>query len=230
MNRSIKANVMLVAFALVGLTFQTAKADLHFNTSHQSFFAFDGTSLAVDVYDTVTADAAGDTRNPATVGVLGSPASFLWEGSGSLAVTNVTSGSATLTMSSMTPVGNSHYSYISNSGDGLFTSSTTSGTTVFNLNGSPNELAQNGADYTISFALSGNYVPTEFSIAPGYTVTNYFTYDPTFDATLFSAQTTFSGTSPQLRVGLTSVPEPGIVALLTGVSFGSLALLRRRRK
>ncbi len=232
MNRLLKVRLALTSLAFVLPSLPAAKADLHFNTGHDSFFAFDTATqtLQVDVYDTVTADAPGDTRSPATVSVLGDPATFGWNGSGSLIVSNVSPGSATLSMPTVLPVGNSHYGYVSNSGQGLFTASTANGVTTVNLFGSPVGLAQNGAVTTLNFVLSGDYVPTSFSLGSGYTVTDNFTYNPDLDLTRFSAEGIFSTTASGLNVSLVSVPEPGTAALFFGLLTGGLGILARRRK
>ena len=130
-------------------------------------------------------------------------------------------------------VGNSHYSYASNAGQGLFTTATVNGVETLSLASAPADLAGANTPYTLNVTLAGDWTTdgtgnqridaASFGLASNFTVTNNFTYDPTLGATFFSAKANGN-------VGGSFVPEPGNVALLVSMTFSGAAFALRRRK
>lgn len=227
------------ALALAALGTRAASADVHLS-DHQAFYALDfgGSQVQYDAYDVVTADASGDSLN-SSVNLLGDPSTFVWDGAGTfpgttLTVSNVTAapgvGSATLTVTGSTSslVGSSHYGYLSNVGQGLL--SADGSALDFEVN--PNDLMKPGqidlvlaGKWTagagalgdgLGFKLNSSNEITGFTYGDNIVVTNDFTYDAALDATTFSAQVT---------------PEPGVNALLAGMLLtGGGVIFRRGRR
>lgn len=235
MKRFLRANVTLAAFAFLGFGILPTQADVHLS-EHQAFYAFDvfNSQVKYDAYDTVTADASGDSARE-TVSLLGDPATFAWDAAGtfpgtSVAVSDVTAGSgsasATLTVSGpATLVGSSHYGYLSNVGDGLLTDPAS--TLDFHIN--PSDLkygdlinialpgawtaGQASPGSGLDFSLDGSNQITNLFLSRYLNITSDFIYDSTLDATLFSAQ---------------AVPEPSVNVLLASLLFSGAGLIQRR--
>ena len=229
-----------VALAIVTL-FSASAAQAQTVVSHKSDYAFDGMNAQVDAYDTYSSPTAV-TFSP-QVSLYGDPATFTWDGSGALTVSNVTTnantGLATLAITgsgnALNPlIGFSHYSYSSAVGQGLFNVSTVGGNLRLALATSPPDLAGPFTPYTLNAIFLGNWSidgtgplqidANSFAVTSNFTVTRNFLYDPTFDATFFSATAVVKGQSA-------FVPEPGSFALLGGMmaSTGVFVLRRRRR-
>ncbi len=222
----------LSALVLAGLG---ASASAQTVISHESDYAFDGVSALYDAYDTYSSPSAV-TFTP-SVSLLGDSSTFAWEGSGALSVSNVAAngktGSATLALtgtgSVLSPlVGDSHYSYASNAGQGLFATTTTNGVTTLSLLSAPADLAGPNTPYTLNVVLAGDWTQgsqrvnaASFGVASNFVITNNFTFDGT--NTYFSAKSNGN-------VAGSLVPEPGSVALLLGLTFSGAALAFRRRK
>ena len=230
-----RVRVALSVLFLAGLGASSASAQKI--TSHETDYAFDGVSALYDAFDTYSSPTA--VSFAPSVKILGDPASFAWVGDGALAVSNVATsgktGTANLALtgtgSVLSPlVGNSHYSYLSNAGDGLFSTTTVNGITTLSLLSAPADFAGPNTPYTLNVTLAGDWTSgnqrvnaASFGLASNFVITNNFTYDSTLDATFFSAKANGN-------VSGSFVPEPGNVALLVGMAFSGAAFALRRRK
>ena len=238
MIRTSRVSVALSALLLAGFG---ASASAQTVISHESDYAFDGVSALYDAFDTYSSPTA--VAFAPAVTILGDPTSFAWVGDGALSVANVATagntGTANLALtgtgSLLSPlVGNSHYSYASDAGQGLFTTKTIGGVETLSLASAPADFAGSNTSYLLNVTLLGNWTTdgtgtqridtASFGLASNFTVTNYFTYDSTLGATFFSARANGN------VIG-SFVPEPGNVAMLLGMTFsGAAFVLRRRRK
>ena len=236
---NFRARVALSAFLLAG--FGAASASAQTVISHESDYAFDGVSALYDAFDTYSSLTVV-SFNP-SVTVLGDPTTFAWVTDGALSVANVaTSGNTATANLALTGtgtvlaplVGNSHYSYASSAGQGLFTTMTANGVETLSLAGAPADLAGPNTPYTLNVSLLGDFTTdgtgalrvnaASFNLASNFVITNNFTYDPTLGITTFSAHSNGN-------VSGSFVPEPGSAALLLGLCVSGTALtLRRRRK
>ena len=234
------SRVRLALPALLLACLGAAPASAQTVISHESDYAFDGVSALYDAFDIYSSPAAVSFAPSVTV--LGDPATFAWVADGALSVANAATtgntGTANLALTGtgtvLAPlVGNSHYSYASSAGQGLFTTTTVNGVETLSLASAPADLAGPNTPYTLNVSLLGNFTTdgtgnlrvnaASFNLASNFVVTNNFTYDPTLGVTTFSARANGN-------VAGSLVPEPDSIALLLGLTVSGTAFALRRRK
>jgi hypothetical protein len=249
MNRSFRAGIALAALAFAGLVAPAANAQFSF-TGGTEFFTIDpggadfsGANGTYDAYYQVNGPAGAQS---VTVPVFGDPTTFTADGTsnvagGNLTVSNVSddpiavTGSATIAKDNNE--GSFHYGYLTGNGDGILIGGPdlnginhllfdSSATDAYGL-GLPDEIdiailgqwsysgpVTYSSDPGLSFLLTGSsFEPGSLDINSRYHIVQFYT-DPNLGATFLTV----------------AVPEPGNVALLSGLALSGLGFAAGRRR